>query len=223
MLPDVSHLPLLNRQCHTPMVRTSTTNDNDSSDAGPEVTETLTPDEVYMIRRMNLQAGLVDAEGHALDVDTDEEADAEIRRELEQAENVALAPTPPPPVRQPNRPHQPRTFPLRPEHGFGRPLVHPSRHDDPQERKDRVRNYIVTYSYVFYPADTPLHVDSRVLNVQTGRLGQVRDVSNIVGGNVGVEYVEQGWGSRVETAPSSRFRRLVVQLDGLPHRPWVIS
>lgn len=227
MLPDVSHLPLLNRQCRTPMVRTSTSDENDARNDGFEdMDSVLTPEEEYMIRRMNLQAGLVDDRGRALDVDTDEEADAEIRRELEQAENVApvpATPTPPPMVRQPNRPHQPRTCPPRPEHGFGRPLVHPSRHDDPQERKDRVRNYIVTYSYVFYPAGTPLHVDSRVLNVETGRLGRVRDVSNIVGGNVGVEYAEQGWGSRVETAPSSRFRRLVVQLGGLPHRPWVIS
>ena len=209
------------------MVRTSTINDDDSSDESPRPCLTdvdssdesprpcLTDDEVYMIRRMNLQAGLVDDRGRPFDVDTDEEADAEIRRELEQAVNVAPAPLPAP------APYQPPTFPPRSALEFRRPLVHPSRYDDPQERMDRVRNYIIAYNDVFYPAGRPLCVANRVFNVETGRLGLVG--LNEDEGEVFVVYQEDGWGSRSETAPASRFRRLVVQLDALPHRPWVIS
>lgn len=226
MLPDVSHLPLLNRQCRTPMVRTSTSDENDARNDGFEdMDSALTPDEEYMIRRMNLQAGLVDARGRALDVDTDEEADAEIRRELEQAENVAPAPatpTPPPLVRQPNLPSQSRTLSSRPEHGFRRALVDPSRYDDPQERKDRVHNYIITNHHAFYPAGTPVLEANRVLNVQTGRVGLVSTVVNATG-EVIVVYQEPGWGLRMETTPVSRLRRLAVQFNALPPRPWVIS
>ena len=225
MIPDVSHLPLLNRQCRTPMVRTSTSDENDARTEGFEdMDSALTPEEEYMIRRMNLQAGLVDDIGHALDVDTDEEADAEIRRELEQAENVApvpATPTPPPMVRQPNHPHQSHTFSPRPEHGFGRPLVHPSRYDDPQERKDRVHNYIITNHHAFYPAGTPVLEANRVINVLTGRLGLVG--TNEAEGEVFVVYQESGWGSSRETIPVTRLRRLAVQFNALPPRPWVIS
>lgn len=257
MLPNVSHL-LLVTPSHRAVAPTSTTthsddsdDSDDDSDAGSTSMDNLTAEEIQMLRWMNLQAGLVDDRGHALDVDTDEEADAAIRRQLAQREeNVPPAPAPVPvvqsqgrgrgrsgrgrgpapqpqplpPVRQPNHPqHQPRTFPpSRPEHGFRRPLVHPSRFDDPQERKDRVHNYIINYADAFYPAGTPLYVASRVLNVETGRLGTVTTVLNATD-DVVVTYQEQGWGLRVETTPTSRLRSLAVVLADLPHRPWVIT
>lgn len=99
--------------------------------------------------------------------------------------------------------------------------MHPSRHDDPQERADRVGNYIIAHGDAFYPVDLGLYEASRVLNVLTGRLGLVG--LNEAEGEVFVVYQEEGWGPRSETAPTSRFRRLRVQLNGLPHRPWVIS
>jgi hypothetical protein len=100
--------------------------------------------------------------------------------------------------------------------------VDPSRYDDPQERKDRVRNYIITNHHAFYPAGTPVLEANRVINVQTGRLGLVSAVVNATG-EVIVEYQEPGRGSPVETMPVSRLRRLAVQSNALPPRPWVIS
>ena len=56
-----------------------------------EASEELSPEEEARVRRENIRDGKVDDQNHLADVDTDEEADAAIRRELAEEEARAAA------------------------------------------------------------------------------------------------------------------------------------